>query len=238
MLPFVLVAIGALGIAVTTALEIVTAPYSPFVSAYPFDGWVHIVKVLALLLFSAGMAGLWLRFRDRLGVIGSVAVAALVLGPLAGALPYSIAESTLDPTMTPTRANVALEAIYAANPWIGTLANFALPAVVLGIIAFGIVALRQRLVPAWAPVMSLVMIPLAIGSLILAEGARLPAPHPPVWLFLGLAAYGVAGLMRDGIGRARPVAISGMDFAAGHAGEGPAAPPLPAGSARGGTHEG
>ncbi len=45
---------GALGIAVTTALEVVTAPYSPAVSAYAFNGVVHLLKVVAVVVFVVG----------------------------------------------------------------------------------------------------------------------------------------------------------------------------------------
>lgn len=198
MLPFALIAGGALGIALTTALEVLTAPYSAHVVAYPLNGAVHLVKVLAVAAFVAGMAGYLVRFRGRLGVIGSTAAGALAIGTLLGGLPYNLAEASLDPSLTPAAANARLEAIYVAQPWITEVAGAMLPVVLLAIVVFGIVALRRRLFPAWAPAVSLVMIPVAIGAAILSEAAGLPLPHPPAWLFLGLAAYGVSGLVQAG----------------------------------------
>jgi hypothetical protein len=204
MLPFVLIAGGALGIALTTALEVLTAPYSAHVVAYPLNGAVHLVKVLAVAAFVAGMAGYLVRFRDRLGVIGSIAAGALAIGTFLGALPYNLAEASLDPSLTPAAANAQLEAIYAAQPWIGDVASVMLPVTVLAIMVFGIVALRRRLFSAWAPAISLAMIPIAIGALVLAEAVGLPLPHPPAWLFLGLAAYGLSGLLQTGPSRNMP----------------------------------
>lgn len=198
MLAFALIAGGALGITLTTALEVLTAPYSAHVIAYPLNGAVHLLKVLAVAAFVAGMAGYLVRCRDHLGVIGSIAAGALAIGTLLGGLPYNLAEASLDPSLTPAAANARLEAIYAAQPWIGQVAGIMLPVILLAIVTFGVVALRRHLFPTWAPALSLVMIPVAIGAAILSEAAGLPLPHPPAWLFLGLAAYGLSGLVQAG----------------------------------------
>ena len=194
MLPFILIALGGLGIAVTTALEVVTAPYSAHVVVYPLNGAMHLLKVLAIAAFAGGVAGLVLGWRGRLGTVGSVAAGTLAVGTVVGAIPYSLAEASLDPSLTPSRANAQLEAIYAAQPWIGELSGFALPVIVLGIVPLGIVTLRRRLFPAWAPIASLATIPAAIIAVIGAEALGLPLPHPPAWIFLGLSAYGLAML--------------------------------------------
>ena len=210
MLAFALIAGGALGIAVTTALEVVTAPYSAHVVAYPLNGAVHLVKVLAIAAFVAGMAGFVVRLRERLGVIGSMAAVALAAGTVLGGLAYNLAEVSLDPALAPAAANDQLDAIYAAQPWITEVASAMLPVVLLALIVFGVVSLRRRLFPAWAPAVSLVMIPVAIGAAVLGEAAGLPLPHPPAWLFLGLASYGVAGLRLPGGSRARPPAAAAL----------------------------
>ena len=194
MLPFALITGGALGIALTTALEVLTAPYSAHVVAYPLNGAVHVLKILAVAAFVAGMAGYLVRFRERLGVIGLIAGGALAVGTfLAG--PYNLAEVSLDGSLSAVAANAQLQAIYAAQPWITQVSSVALPAVLLGIVVFGIVALRRRLFPTWAPVFSLATIPIAFGAAILSFEAGLPVPHPPTWLFLGLAGYGLSGIV-------------------------------------------
>ena len=204
MLAFALIAGGALGIALTTALEVVTAPYSAHVVAYPLNGAVHLVKVLAIAAFVAGIAGYLFRFREWIGVVGAIAAAALAVATVLGGLPYNLAEVSLDPALTPEAANERLNAIYAAQPWIGDVAGAMVPVLLLAIIVFGIVAVRRRLFPAWAPALSLGMIPVAIGAAILGEAAGLPMPHPPAWLFLGLMSYGVAGLVLSSESRGRP----------------------------------
>lgn len=210
MLVFVFIAGGALGIALTTALEVVTAPYSAHVVAYPLNGAVHLVKVLAVATFVAGLAGYVVRFRDRLGVFGSIAGATLAAATVLGGLPYNLAEASLDPALTPAAASERLEAVYAAHPWIGEVSGAMLPMVLLAIIKFAIVALRRRLFPAWAPAISLGMIPVAIGAVILAEGAGLPLPHPPAWLFLGLSAYGLSKLRLSSASRERASAAAAL----------------------------
>lgn len=209
MLAFGLIAGGALGIALTTALEVITAPYSAHVIAYPLNGAVHLVKVLAIAAFVAGMAGYLVGFRARIGVIGAIAGAALAVATVVGGLPYNLAEVSLDPALTPAAANERLDAIYTAHPWIGEVAGAMVPVLLLAIIVFATVALRRSLFPAWAPAVSLGMIPVAIGAAILGEAAGLPLPHPPAWLFLGLASYGVAGITLSGRSRGgRPAAAA------------------------------
>ena len=85
---------GAVGIAATTALEVVTAPYSPAVIAYPLNGVVHLVKVAAVAAFVVGLLGFRAELRDRLGRVGSAAAAALAIASAFGAVPYSLAEAT------------------------------------------------------------------------------------------------------------------------------------------------
>ncbi len=55
MSPRFLIAAGAIGIAATTAAEVLTAPYSAHVVAYPLNPAVHLLKVVAILVFAAGM---------------------------------------------------------------------------------------------------------------------------------------------------------------------------------------
>ena len=78
---------GALGVAVTTSLEVVTAPYSSAVSLYALNGVVHMVKVVALVAFAVGMLGWIEQWRDRLGRLGSTAGRAWPSPPWRGPCP-------------------------------------------------------------------------------------------------------------------------------------------------------
>lgn len=182
---------GAVGIAVTTALEVVTAPYSPTVTLYSANGVVHAVKVLAVLTFAWGALALGARVRARLGAVGPKALPALAIGTLLGALPYSVVEALLDPGLSVAAADNRLDTIYDEQVWIGVLASLAMPLLLFGIVALGVSTLRRHALPAWAPQLSLATIPVAVAAGVLGA-SDLPVPHPPAWLFLGLAAYGLA----------------------------------------------
>jgi hypothetical protein len=202
----VLVGAGALGVAFTTALEVVTAPYSPAVAAYGLNPAVHVVKVVAAAVVVVGLV----RFAAELGRsgtrVGALAAGLLALATVLGAVPYSVAEATLDADLSPAAAAARLEAIYAGHGWIAVLASIAIPLVLVGIVALAVVALRRRLVAPWAPVAGLVAIPLAVLAGVLGE-AGMAVPHPPAWLFLGIAAFGPAlHRVRSGAPVRRPVA--------------------------------
>jgi hypothetical protein len=185
---------GALAVALTTAMEVVTAPYSPAVSAYWLNPAVHVLKVIAVLVVAAGLVGLATVGPGggrRLGRVGSAAAVVLALATVAGAGPYSVVEARLDGGLTPAAADRELEVVYDAEPWISALAMVALPLVLLGLVALAVAVLRSRALPRWAPVVSLLSLPVAVLAGVLGE-AGLPVPHPPAWLFLGLAAYGLA----------------------------------------------
>jgi hypothetical protein len=186
-----LVAGGALGVAVTTALEVVTAPYSPQVVAYPLNGAVHAAKVVALLALVTGLLAFAGELRRKGLRVAAVAAGVLSLAMLAGAGPYSVVEALLSPSLSPAAAEAELDATYAAQPWIGAVASAALPLFVLGVVVLGVAVLRSRVLPVWAPVASLAAVPVAVLAGVLS-GAGWAVPHPPAWLLLGLSAYGFA----------------------------------------------
>lgn len=205
--PAVLVAAGGLGVAVTTALEVATAPYSPAVSAYPLNGAVHALKVVAAVVFAAGALAVAGALRRRGERVAGVAAGVVGAATLVGAVPYSLVEAFLSPSLTPAAAEVRLDAVYAEQPWIGVVSSIAIPLVLLGIVTLAVVALRHRLVPAWAPVASLAAIPLAVLAGVL-NGLGWAFPHPPAWLFLGLSAYGLALLRRPAPRIAVPAGVT------------------------------
>jgi hypothetical protein len=170
-----------------------TAPYSPTVTAYPLNGAVHVAKVVAALAFAAGFVLLARRLRDPLGRVGSVAMGTVGLATVLGAVPYSVAEASLDGGLTPAAADERLEAIYADHTWISTAAMIGLPLVVAGVVTLAVVTRRRRALPRWARAVSVLAIPGAV-LVGVAGDAGVPLPHPPAWLFLGLSAYGFAVL--------------------------------------------
>ena len=190
---------GALMIAGTTAAEVLTAPYSDAVIAYPLNPAVHLVKVLGIFAFATGLIMLARAERHLLGRWGLGAAVLLAAATVAGATPYSVIETTLPTNVTATVADWQLEAIYVDEPWIGIVAAVAVPLIVLSIGVLGMVALRRRIGPRWVPVLSLATIPLAVGLAALGENTGLAVPHPPTWLFLGLSGYALALGIGEGV---------------------------------------
>jgi hypothetical protein len=189
--PSTLITVGALGVAGTVALEVLTAPYSPTVSAYPLNGAVHIGTVVAVVVLVAGLLG-WLPDLRRRGErVAAGAVGVLAVTTCLGSVPHSVVEATLDPRLTPAAADARLTSIYESQTWIGAVGSVVLPVLLLGLVTLAVVVLRHRLLPGWAPVASLVAIPVAVLAGVLGE-VGWAVPHPPAWLFLGLAAYGLA----------------------------------------------
>ena len=196
--PHRLVAAGALGIAVTTAAEVLTAPYSAHVVLYELNPAVHAVKVSAALVFVAGMLFLAAQCRVALGRIGSAAAMAMAAGTTLGAIPYSVVETTLSPSMSPPEAAAWLDEAYEAQlTWIGHLASVGMLLILVGLLALAVVVLRRRLLPPWRPLLSLIAIPLAVLAGVLGETTGLPMPHPPTWVFACLAIAYSAPLIRS-----------------------------------------
>jgi hypothetical protein len=199
--PSTLITGGALGIAATTALEVLTSPYSPDVRAFWLNGPVHVAKVLAILALAAGLLS-WARSLAREGQrVPAVAAGLLAAATVVGAGPYSVVEAALDDGLTPTAASARLDDIYADQAWVIAASSVALPVLLLALVALAVVVLGRRLLPRWAPLASLASLPVAVLAGVLTE-AGWPLPHPPAWVFLGLAAYGAALVRVPGRDRA------------------------------------
>lgn len=185
--PHRLLAAGALGIALTTAAEVLTAPYSAHVALFELNPAVHAVKVVAVLAFAAGMLALAARYRAALGQVGVVAAVALAVGTPMGAIPYSLVETGLDPNLGATEAAAWLDTAYEAQlAWIGQLASAGMLLVLVGLLTLAVVVLRGRLLMRWRPLLSLAALPLGVLAGVLGGTTGLPVPHPPAWVFLCL----------------------------------------------------
>jgi hypothetical protein len=200
--PHRLLAAGALGIALTTAAEVLTAPYSAHVLLYELNPAVHATKVVAALAFVAGMLALAGRYRSTLGRVGVGAAVALAAGTAMGAIPYSVVETTLTPNLDHAQAEARLDAAYEAQlAWIGHLAMAGMLLLLLGLITLATVVLRRRLLPRWRPLLSLAALPLGVLAGVLGETTDLPVPHPPAWIFLCLGIAYAAPLVASTDGR-------------------------------------
>lgn len=198
--PHRLVAAGALGIAFTTAAEVLTAPYSDHVVLFGLNPAVHVVKVVTALGFVAGLLLLAQRQRAALGRVGTGAAAALAVGTTLGAIPYSVVEVSLGSDREPAEAAAWLDTAYEAQyAWVGPVAGLGLLLMLVGVLTLAGVVLRRGLLPRWRALTSLAALPLGILAGVLGEMTGLPVPHPPTWVFLCLGiAY--AAPLTDGAG--------------------------------------
>jgi hypothetical protein len=200
--PHRVVAAGALVIALTTAAEVLTAPYSAHVVLYELNPAVHAIKVIAALVFVAGILAMAARYRATMGRVGVGAAGALAAGTAMGAIPYSVVETTLAPNLDEAQAEARLDAAYEAQlAWIGHLAMAGMLLLLLGMITLAAVVLRRGLLPRWRPLSSLVALPLGVLAGVLGETADLPVPHPPAWIFLCLGIAYAAPLIASTHGR-------------------------------------
>ena len=185
--PHRLVGAGALGIALTTSAEVLTAPYSAHVTLFELNPAVHAVKVVAALVFVVGLLALAARHRAALGRAGVGAAVALAAGTTMGAIPYSVVEMQLDPNLGPAEAAAWLDAAYESQlAWIGHLAMVGMLLILVGLVTLAAVVLRRRLLPRWRPLLGLAALPLGVLAGVLGETTGLPVPHPPAWVFLCL----------------------------------------------------
>lgn len=200
--PHRLVAAGALGIALTTGAEVLTAPYSAHVVLYELNPAVHAIKVVTALVFVAGMLAMAARYRTTLGRVGVGAAVALAAGTTMAAIPYSVVETTLTLNLDHAQAEIRLDAAYEAQlAWVGHLAMAGMLLLLLGLITLAAVVLRRRLYPWWRPLLSLAALPLGVLAAVLDETTDLPVPHPPTWIFLCLGIAYAAPLIASTNGR-------------------------------------
>ncbi|QZY28923.1 hypothetical protein [Nocardioides coralli] len=182
----------------TTAAEVVTAPYGELRTLVELNPAVHVLKLVAVAVFVAGMLSMAARHGQALGRVGFLAAGAVAAGTAAGAGPYSAVEVLIGTDGGAAAVESRLEAAYSGwAAWVPPLAMVGLPLFLLGLVALAGVVLRHRLLPWWRPALSLAAIPVAVLGAMLG-GLGLPVPHPPTWLFLGIAVAYAAPL------RARP----------------------------------
>ena len=185
-----LITAGALGVAVTTALEVVTAPYSPAVA-----------RLLAERGRPRREGGRHRRAGPRARRAGRGPCAMPASGwprsppacspsPRGRRRPVQPGRGDAGHRPDAGRSRGAARAIYAASrPGSGRSRRSRCRSPCSPSSCSAVVVLRHRLLPAWAPIASLAAVPVAVLAGVLGDAGWV-LPHPPAWLFLGLAAYG------------------------------------------------
>jgi hypothetical protein len=198
-----------------TAAELLTAPYNPTVSLYALDGPVHLVKYLAMLTLLVTLPAAYVAQRATAGRLGLVGLVLLLLGLGLAGTPYNVQEMSLSPSLSVAEANAAWEQMMSEGVLLGIAGGLGFLGVIIGIVAFGIASRRAGGAFRRAGTISLVSLVVAIVHIFAMDALPSFIPHPPTWLVLGLAAYGIA-LWREAVRASAPAA--GRAFVTGPAG--------------------
>lgn len=186
-------AAGATGAAITIALEVFTDPLDN--ADHYHRGLalpVNLALFIGVVVFALAMTGLLLAHRDSLGRAGFTGGIAVVLGLALGDLPHSVIDFAVAPQLFSHLPHDQAKSLLEdnINNVIGLLAMIAVLPILIGLITLATVSLRARTHPRWAPLALIGAIPGAIVLGALSSASDL-VPHPPVALYLGLAAYAI-----------------------------------------------
>lgn len=187
---------AAVTAAAMTAAEIVTAPYNPQGTLLAWDAPVHLVKYLAMLTLLVSLPAAFVIQRATAGRLGFAGLVLILFGLGAAGTPYNVLEMTLDPsqpipTLQATWDQLTSSELLSATGGIGFLG------VMVGIIAFALASRRAGGVVRSAASVSLIGLGVAFVTLFVMGALPGVIPHPPTWMLLGLAAYGIAVLRVD-----------------------------------------
>jgi hypothetical protein len=182
--------------AAMTAAEIVTAPYNPHATLLAWDGPVHLVKYLAMLTLLVSLPAAFVVQRATAGRLGFAGLVLMLFGLGTAGTPYNVLEMTLDPSQ-PTSALRATFDQLTSSGLLSATAGIGFLGVMVGIIAFALASRRAGGVVRSAASVSLIGLGVAFVTIFVIGALPGVIPHPPTWMLLGLAAYGVAVLRVD-----------------------------------------
>jgi hypothetical protein len=190
------IVIAAVTGAAMTAAEIVTAPYIPQATLLAWDGPVHLVRYLAMLALLVSLPAAFVIQRATAGRLGFAGLVLILFGLGTAGTPYNVLEMTLDPSQ-PIPALRGTWDQLTNNALIVLIGRIGFPAVIVGIVCFALASRRAGGVLRTAATVSLIGLGATFVRGFLMAAVPGVIPHPPTWLLLGLAAYGVAVLRVD-----------------------------------------
>lgn len=182
---------AAVALAVTglsLAIGVILHPRPPFSGSIATSQWAvsHFFWWLGAMAGIAGVAGLYLRQREEVGILGFAGSGLAVFGlSLIGSSMYF--EAFIAPSIA-ARAPELFDSYPAGGGWEGFLAGVLGSGALFGIgfLLFGISMLRAQRLPRWAIIFSLIGgIPFAVNFLL---------PHPVAILAAGTFGAGLIGL--------------------------------------------
>ncbi len=177
--------------AISLAIGLLLHPAPPYDVHVATTHWAvsHFFWWLGALTGMAGIAGLYLRQREKVGVLGFVGSGLAVLGLslIANAMYF---EAFIVPSVA-ARAPELFEGFPAGGGWSGFLAGVLASGMLygLGFLLFGITMLRARIMPRWSVLLAIA------GGIPFAVNFLLPRP-------LAIVAVVVQGIGLIGLGYA------------------------------------
>jgi hypothetical protein len=153
---------------------------------------VNLALFVGFVVFALGMTGVLLAQGTRLGRPGLGGGFALLFGLSIAELPHTVVDFAVAPALFDRlpRAQARTLLDDHIDTIVGPLSGIGLLLLLVGLVLLARATLRAGMLPRWAPLASLWAIPCAIVLGVLSGPLPL-APHPPVALYLGLAAYGL-----------------------------------------------
>ncbi|HUQ78548.1 MAG TPA: hypothetical protein VM427_06730 [Patescibacteria group bacterium] len=181
---------AALTAAAMTAAEIVTAPYNPQATLLGLDGPVHLIKYLAMVVLLVSLPAAFIVQRATAGRLGFAGIVLILFGLGAAGTPFNVLEMTLDPGQ-PVPALQATWDQLTDTALLGALGGVGFLSFLIGIVAFALATRRAGGAARSVAAISLVGLGIAFARSLTLDALPGVIPHPPAWMLLGLAAYGV-----------------------------------------------
>jgi hypothetical protein len=174
--------------AVSLALGLILHPMPPFSASIATSQWAisHLLWWIGALAGIVGLAGLYLRQREDVGILGFIGSSLGVIG-LALVASAMYFEAFIAPSVA-ARAPELFESFPAAGGWEGFLAGVLASGALFGVgfLLFGITMFRAHTMPRWAIVLAVLGgIPFAVNFLL---------PRPIAILAVTAHSIGLAGL--------------------------------------------
>jgi len=190
------IVIAAVTGAVMTVAELVTAPYNLHATLLAWDGPVHLVKYLAMLTLLISLPVALVVQRATAGRLGFAGLVLVLFGLGTSGTPYNVLEMTLDPSQPIPTVQATWDQL-TSHPLLSVTAGLGFLGAIVGIILFALASRRAGGAVRSAASMSLIGLGAAFVTIFVMNALPGLVPHPPTWLLLGLAAYGVAVLRVD-----------------------------------------
>jgi hypothetical protein len=171
---------------------------------------VNLGLFVGFVVFLMGMCGVLLAQGTRLGRPGLGGGFALLFGLAIAELPHTVVDFAVAPALFDRLPHAQARTLLEdhIDDLVGPLSGIGLLLLLVGLALLVRATLRAGMLPRWAPLASAWAVPCAIALGVLSGPLPL-APHPPVALYLGLAAYGLG--LRAALAPERPAAAGALE---------------------------